>query len=133
VEGHVGLFEKPAGLAMSTVATGVQWDLPYGWGPVTWLAVDGMKEEGDLKDAERLSNKFMETVRDNFACDHTIREKFNVVTGSSETPVAVGYRQNVVGFGWTNAVYLKMEDLVEGAGVSTTGDAETHRVCAAAE
>jgi alpha,alpha-trehalase len=133
VEGHVGLFEKAGGLAMSTFDSGVQWDLPYGWAPVTWLAVDGMKEAGDLKDAERLSNKFMETVRDNFACDRTIREKFNVVTGSSETPVAVGYRQNVVGFGWTNAVYLKMGELLEGAGVSKTGDGESHRVCAAAE
>jgi alpha,alpha-trehalase len=133
VEAHVGLFEKLGGLAMSTTATGVQWDLPYGWAPVTWLAVDGMKDEADIKDAERLSIKFMETVRDNFECDHTIREKFNVVTGTTEAQVAVGYRQNVVGFGWTNAVYLKMEDLLEGAEVSRTGDAGAHRVCAAAE
>ncbi len=133
VEGHVGLFEKPGGLAMSTLASGVQWDLPYGWAPVNWLAVDGMKEAADLKDAERLSNKFMATVRDNFACDHTIREKFNVVTGSTDAQVAVGYRQNVVGFGWTNGVYLKMEDLLEKAGVSKTRDTQTHRLCAAAE
>ena len=133
VEAHVGLFEKLGGLAMRTTAPGVQWDLPYGWAPVTWLAVDGMKDEADIKDAERLSIKFMETVRDNFECDHTIREKFNVVTGTTEAQVAVGYRQNVVGFGWTNAVYLKMEDLLEGAEVSRTGDAGAHRVCAAAE
>jgi alpha,alpha-trehalase len=133
VEGHIGVFEKQGGLAMSTLASGVQWDLPYGWAPVTWLAVDGMKEEGDLQDAVRLSSKFMETVRDNFACDHSIREKFNVVTGSSEAQVAVGYRQNVVGFGWTNGVYLKMEKLVERAGIPEATGAETHPVCTAAE
>jgi alpha,alpha-trehalase len=72
-------------------------------------------------------------VRDNFACDHSIREKFNVVTGSSETQVAVGYRQNVVGFGWTNGVYLKMEKLVERAGSPEATGAETHPVCTAAE
>ena len=132
VEGHVGLFEKPGGLAMSTYDSGVQWDLPYGWAPVTWLAVDGMKEEGDLKDAVRVSQKFMATVRDNFACDHTIREKFNVVTGSSEAQVAVGYRQNAVGFGWTNGVYLRMERLLERAGVEEDAEAETHRACEAA-
>jgi alpha,alpha-trehalase len=91
-----------------------------------------MKDAGDLKDAVRLSQKYMTTVRDNFACDHTIREKFNVVTGSSEAQVAVGYRQNVVGFGWTNGVYLRMEKLLERAGVEEDTDAETHRVCEAA-
>lgn len=107
--------------------------MPYGWAPPTWLAVDGMREEGDLKDAVRVSGKFMATVRDNFACDHTIREKFNVVTGSSETQVAVGYRQNVVGFGWTNGVYLKMEKLLERAGVPEAADTETRGVCPAEE
>ena len=133
VEGHEAIFERPGGLAMSTVASGVQWDLPYGWAPVNWLAVDGMKEEKDFKDAARLSRKLMETVRDNFACDHTIREKFNVVTGSTETQISVGYRQNVVGFGWTNGVYLKMEELLEGAGTSQAEETQTHRGCAAAK
>ena len=91
-----------------------------------------MKEAGDLKDAVRVSREFMTTVRDNFACDHTIREKFNVVTGSSETQVAAGYRENVVGFGWTNAVYLRMEKLLERAGVTEGEEAQAHPVCAAA-
>jgi alpha,alpha-trehalase len=26
--------------------------------------------------------------------------------------VATGYNSNVVGFGWTNAVYLKLEDVM---------------------
>jgi alpha,alpha-trehalase len=117
---------------MSTYDSGVQWDLPYGWAPATWLAVDGMKEAGDLKDAVQVSQRFMATVRDNFACDHTIREKFNVVTGSSDAQVAVGYRQNVVGFGWTNAVYLRMEKLLERAGVTEGEEPQTHPVCTAA-
>lgn len=133
VEGNLRLFEKPGGLAMSTYDSGVQWDLPYGWAPATWLAVDGMKEAGDLKDAVQVSQRFMTTVRDNFACDHTIREKFNVVTASSEAQVAVGYRQNVVGFGWTNAVYLRMEKLLERAGVTEGEEAQTHPVCTAAQ
>jgi alpha,alpha-trehalase len=60
----------------------------------------------------RVSREFMMTVRDNFARDGTIREKYNVVTGSSEFHVAEGYAQNVVGFGWTNGVYVEMERLV---------------------
>jgi alpha,alpha-trehalase len=117
VESHLGLFEKPGGVAMSTYESGVQWDLPYGWAPVTWLTVDGLKEAGDLNDAVRISRKFMATVRNNYVCDHTIREKYNVVTGSSDVQVATGYRQNVVGFGWTNAAYLKMGSLLRNAGI----------------
>jgi alpha,alpha-trehalase len=116
VEKKLHLFEKPGGLALSTTDSGVQWDLPYGWAPVEWLSVDGMRRFGDMKDALRVSREFVTTVRDNFSCDHTIHEKYNMVTGSSEIEVAAGYRENVVGFGWTNAVTLAMQALLKEAG-----------------
>jgi alpha,alpha-trehalase len=47
-------------------------------------------------------------ILENFRRDHTIREKYNVVTRSSETDVVEGYAQNVTGFGWTNAVFLEL-------------------------
>jgi alpha,alpha-trehalase len=112
VEGNLGLFEKRGGLAMSTTDSGVQWDAPYGWAPMEWLPAEGMRNFGDMKDAARISREFTATVRDNFASDRTIREKYNVVTGSSEFHVAAGYTENVVGFGWTNGVYLEMEALL---------------------
>jgi alpha,alpha-trehalase len=117
VESHLGLFEKPGGLAMSTFDSGVQWDLPYGWAPPTWITVAGMKEAGDIDDTARVSREFMMTVQKNYLCDHTIHEKYNVVTGSSDVRVATGYRQNVIGFGWTNATYLKMQSLLRSAGL----------------
>jgi alpha,alpha-trehalase len=116
VEAGLGLFEKRGGLAMSTTDSGVQWDLPYGWAPLEWLAADGLRRFGDMRDAARVSREFMTTVRDNFLGDRTIREKYNVVTGSSDVQLAAGYTQNVVGFGWTNGVYLEMEALTAGAG-----------------
>ena len=45
-------------------------------------------------------------LQETFLFDGTIREKYNVVTRSSETQVNVGYSQNQVGFGWTNGTYL---------------------------
>jgi len=47
-------------------------------------------------------------VLENFRRDGTIREKYNVATRSSETHVQIGYETNVVGFGWTNAVFLEL-------------------------
>ena len=38
---------------------------------------------------------------ENFQRDGTIREKYNVVTRSSESQVAAGYQANVIGFGWS--------------------------------
>lgn len=112
VEGNLAIFEKRGGLAVSATDSGVQWDLPYGWAPLEWIAVDGMRRCGDTADARRVAQEYMTTVRENFQRDRTIREKYNVVTGSSEFQVTAGYRQNVIGFGWTNGVYLEMEDLV---------------------
>jgi alpha,alpha-trehalase len=56
--------------------------------------------------------KFDATVLDNFLHDGTIREKYNVESGSANLKVAAGYKSNVVGFGWTNAVYLKLQDVI---------------------
>ena len=47
-------------------------------------------------------------VAENFRRDGTIREKYNVVTRSSETRVEVGYQVNVVGFGWTNGAFVEL-------------------------
>jgi alpha,alpha-trehalase len=59
-----------------------------------------------------VSVKFSQTIRQNFEHDGTIREKYNVVSGSANVEVATGYKSNVVGFGWTNGVYLEMNDLL---------------------
>jgi alpha,alpha-trehalase len=131
VEANLELFEQPGGLAMSTYDSGVQWDLPYGWAPVTWIAVDGLAEDGDMADAARISRKFTAMVRENYECDRTIREKYDVVTASSEVKVESGYKQNVIGFGWTNAVYLRMEALLHNARPPSEHIALPQRECVA--
>ncbi|HYK50086.1 MAG TPA: trehalase family glycosidase, partial [Terriglobales bacterium] len=101
-------FEQPGGLAMSPENSGMQWDYPYGWAPVQLLAIQGLRRYGYNAEADRLSHKFLSTVIENFQRDGTIREKYNVVTRSSEAPVAAGYQANVIGFGWTNGVFLEL-------------------------
>ena len=108
VADNLGLFEKAGGIAMSTRATGVQWDLPYGWAPTQLITVEGLRRYGMDEAADRLSNKFISMVTRNFQKDGTIREKYNVVTGSSETTITAGYKSNVIGFGWTNGVILEL-------------------------
>ena len=105
---NLSVFEQQGGLAMSTHETGVQWDYPYGWAPIQLLAVEGLRRYGYNAEADRVSCKFLSMVLDNFARDGTIREKYNVVSDSSNIQLAEGYRDNVVGFGWTNGVFLEL-------------------------
>ncbi len=105
---NLKIFEQPGGVAMSRTESEAQWDFPYGWAPVQLLAIEGLRRYGYNQDADRLSAKFLSMVLENFRRDHTIREKYNVVTRSSETSIVEGYSQNVTGFGWTNAVFLEL-------------------------
>jgi alpha,alpha-trehalase len=106
VMSNLKVFEQPGGLAMSDVDSGVQWDKPYGWAPVNMVAIEGMRRYGFTREADRLSKEFLSTVLDNFRRDGTIREKYNVVTRSTEANVTAGYQTNIVGFGWTNGAFL---------------------------
>ena len=108
VVSNLKTFEKPGGLPMSTEETGAQWDLPYGWGNIEMLAITGLRRYGYTGDADRISYEFLSTVAENFRRDGNIREKYNVLTRSSEAHVELGYEMNVVGFGWTNAAFLEL-------------------------
>jgi len=103
---NIGKLEQPGGLVMSPYESEGQWDFPYAWAPTQLLAVEGMRRYGFNADADRISFNFLSMVAANFRYDGTIREKYNAVTRSSETTVKAGYNINVVGFGWTNAVFL---------------------------
>ncbi|HEY4354572.1 MAG TPA: trehalase family glycosidase [Acidobacteriaceae bacterium] len=122
VRSHLPVFEYDGGLAMSDNPSGVQWDMPFGWAPEHWFAVSGLDRYGFHEDAARISRKFMTTVRENFARDGTVREKYNVVSGSANVQVAAGYKSNVIGFGWTNGVYLEMTRLLAAAPAADASD-----------
>jgi len=105
---HLPTFEKPGGLVMSPHETGAQWDFPYAWAPDQLVADEGIRRYGFNAEADRVSYEFLSTVAENFRRDGTIREKYNAVTRSSETQVTAGYHMNIVGFGWTNGVFLAL-------------------------
>jgi alpha,alpha-trehalase len=105
---NLSSFEKPGGIVMSLHETLGQWDYPFGWAPIQFLAIEGMRRYGHSAEADRVSIEFLSTVLQNFEHDHTIREKYNVVTRSSDTNVQVGYAANVIGFGWTNGTFLEL-------------------------
>ncbi|MFC5526829.1 trehalase family glycosidase [Rhodanobacter ginsengisoli] len=106
-------FERKGGLQMSDHASGAQWDAPFGWAPTNWLAIDGLDAYGFHDDARRLAGKFCGTIDRSLADDGTIREKYNMASGNADVKISAGYKANVIGFGWTNGVYLKLRALLQ--------------------
>jgi alpha,alpha-trehalase len=109
---NVRLFERPGGLATSTNRSGNQWDAPFGWAPLEWFAIEGMRRYGYADDAARIAAEFLSLVRDEYHRTGSIVEKYDVERRSSQLggEIQFGYRSNEPGFGWTNAVFTALLD-----------------------
>ena len=114
VRKSLSIFELAGGLTMDNRPSGTQWNNPFGWAPTNWLAVSGLDAYGFHDDAKRIAGKFDATIDRSFATDGTIREKYNMALGNADVKVSAGYTTNVIGFGWTNAVYLKFQEILKG-------------------
>ncbi|QRN96751.1 hypothetical protein JRI60_48545 [Archangium violaceum] len=109
-------FEQPCGLAMGQQKTGAQWDFPFGWAPAHLLSIEGLRRYGRHEDADRLSYKYLDLVAGDFRRikklspekKGAILEKYDVVACTSDVNVTKGYFVNVIGFGWTNGVFLEL-------------------------
>lgn len=127
LRGKLALFEHKGGLAMSRHASGAQWDAPFGWAPTNWLTVAGLDAYGFHDDARRIARKFTATIDRSLAHDGTIREKYNMVSGNADVKVIAGYADNVIGFGWTNGVYLKMQQLLRAPAAKKNGTTDARK------
>jgi alpha,alpha-trehalase len=109
-------FECQHGLA-NTQKTGLsrefkQWDYPNGWPNQQWIVIKGLLDYGFAEDAERLAIKWLDLNTKVFNKTGKFWEKYDVVAG---TVGKEGRYPNQVGFGWTNAVYLKIAAMVDKA------------------
>jgi alpha,alpha-trehalase len=112
VMGNLPRFEKPGGLQTSEMSTGDQWDAPFGWAPLQWIAVQGMRRYGYNKEADRVSREFLSMVIHEFVRHGDLEEKYDVSRRSDQVAggLRYGYDSNEAGFGWTNAVFTALLD-----------------------
>ena len=110
VRANLPLFERPGGLRTSDRVTGNQWDAPFGWAPLQLFAVVGLENYHYTDDAHRIARAFLTMVVEDFERRGAIVEKYDVERRSSavEGGIRFGYSENVVGFGWTNGVFLEL-------------------------
>jgi alpha,alpha-trehalase len=59
----------------------------------------------------RVARKWNGLIDSSLAESGAIKEKYNVVTGG-KVDLKTGYKSNEIGFGWTNGVYLKFQQLL---------------------
>ena len=104
-----GQLLRPGGVVTTPLETGQQWDAPNGWAPLQWIAVDGLRRNGEERLAESIACRFMHTVQAVYEDSGKLVEKYDVVRtnrkgGGGEYPTQDG-------FGWTNGVMRKLESL----------------------
>ena len=79
------------------------------------LAMDrgeALRRYGYKSEADRVSQKFLSLVQQEFVRYGTIEEKYDVVRRQSDVSnrLRFGYSTNEAGFGWTNAVFTALFD-----------------------
>ncbi|HEY0339983.1 MAG TPA: alpha,alpha-trehalase TreF, partial [Steroidobacteraceae bacterium] len=97
---------QPGGIVTTPLHTGQQWDAPNGWAPIQWIAVDGLRRNGQPALAESITCRWLVNVQNVYSQSGKLVEKYDVMTtgrsgGGGEYPTQDG-------FGWTNGVVRKL-------------------------
>jgi alpha,alpha-trehalase len=89
------------GLRTTNVSSPQQWDMPNGWAPLQWIAIEGLVRYGHDALAKRIARSWVNTVTVTFRETGKMMEKYDVEQcrpgGGGEYPLQDG-------FGWTNGV-----------------------------
>ncbi|MGG6298242.1 trehalase family glycosidase [Leptolyngbya sp. AN02str] len=106
---NLDILEAPGGILGSAYVTGNQWDAPFGWAPLNYIAVQGLYRYGYRTEGDRIAQKFLSMAIAEFERTGTLVEKYDVMRRSSQVSdeIKFGYSSNEVGFGWTNAIILE--------------------------
>jgi alpha,alpha-trehalase len=102
---------KEGGIVTSTVHSGQQWDAPNGWAPLQWIAFRSAQNYHHDDFANEIGKRWLALNEKVYQSTGKMMEKYNVedltlLSGGGEYPVQDG-------FGWTNGVYLAMDDAMK--------------------
>jgi alpha,alpha-trehalase len=108
--GALKRLSAPGGLVTTSRKTDQQWDAPNGWAPLVWIAVAGLRRYEQHELAQEIGTRFLGRIEALYAAEGKLVEKYDVQAdevrggGGGEYPLQDG-------FGWTNAVTLKLLEL----------------------
>jgi len=96
------------GVVTTTVCSGQQWDMPNGWAPMQWMAVQGLRRYGHDDLAREIGTRWIACVKRVHRDTGRLLEKYDV---TDDKPGGGGEYPTQCGFGWTNAVLLMLMKL----------------------
>ncbi|HEX3024904.1 MAG TPA: alpha,alpha-trehalase TreF [Chitinophagaceae bacterium] len=99
-------FLQSGGVVTTIQTTGQQWDAPNGWAPLQWITYKGLTNFNHHSLAKKIKQNWMSANEKVYVATGKMMEKYNVMDTS--TKAGDGEYPNQDGFGWTNAVYLKL-------------------------
>lgn len=100
-------FLKNGGLITTTKESGQQWDSPNAWAPYQWLGYVAMCNYGYDDVAIKIKNNWCSNVERIYKNTGKLMEKYNAI--DTQLIAGGGEYPNQDGFGWTNAVYMKLK------------------------
>jgi len=104
-------FLKQGGWVTTLKYTTHQWDAPNGWAPLQWMVYQGLKTYGFHSDAELGARRWVENNLLVYRQTGNLLEKYNVE--ALGTTAGGGEYEVQYGFGWTNAVLLKLMNALD--------------------
>ena len=105
-------FLKAGGWVTSNYNTGQQWDSPNGWAPMQWITYCGLERYGFGVQAREGARRWVEDNVAIYQKHGRLLEKYNVE--SSGLAGTGGEYEVQDGFGWTNAVLLRLSQKLAG-------------------
>lgn len=99
-------FLKAGGWVTSNYETGQQWDSPNGWAPMQWITYCGLDRYGFHDEARMGATRWIEDNTAVYKEHGCFLEKYNVI--ASGLAGSGGEYDVQEGFGWTNAVLLRL-------------------------
>jgi alpha,alpha-trehalase len=100
-------FLMPGGLATTLKRTGQQWDIPNGWAPLQYLAVEGLKRYGEESLAAEIARRWISVNLRSYAATGLLREKYDIESRRPREASGGEYALQI-GFGWTNGVLARL-------------------------
>lgn len=100
-------FLRKGGVVTTLENTGQQWDAPNGWAPLEWITVKGLANYGFNDLAKEIAKRWMALNEKVYQHTGKLMEKYNVE--DTDLIAGGGEYKTQDGFGWTNGVYLALE------------------------
>ena len=112
IRNNLYVFECDGGLANTQkndlIPPFKQWDYPNAWPNQQWIVIKGLLIYGFLDDAERLSRKWLKMNINIYEKTGAFWEKYDVLSLNRGID---GRYPTQKGFGWTDAIFIKLTNL----------------------